>query len=78
MGTVITLLIFFVPILLIVGLFAKMSGASLPIRNGVPGEATIQAYKDTGIYEKGTGNFGSVYELKLLVTPVGGVGEPSR
>jgi hypothetical protein len=28
------------------------------------------------MYERGTGNFGSVYQLKLLVTPVGGVGAP--
>ena len=75
-GTVITLLVIVVVILLIVGLFAWVSGSSVPIRNGVQGEATIQAYRDTGMYERGTGNFGSVYQLKLLVTPVGGVGAP--
>jgi hypothetical protein len=75
-GTVITLLVIVVVILLIVGLFVWVSGSSLPIRNGVQGEATIQAYRDTGMYERGTGNFGSVYQLKLLVTPVGGVGAP--
>jgi hypothetical protein len=71
-GTVITLLVIVVVILLVVGLVVRTTGASLPIRNGVQSEATIQAYRDTGMYERGTGNFGSVYQLKLLVTPVGG------
>jgi hypothetical protein len=75
-GIAITLLVFVVVILLVVGLFVWVSGSSLPIRNGVQGEATIQAYRDTGMYERGTGNFGSVYQLKLLVTPIGGVGAP--
>jgi hypothetical protein len=71
-GTVITLLVIVVVILLIVVLVSRTTGASLPIRNGVRGEAIIEAYRDTGMYERGTGNFGSVYQLKLLVTPVGG------
>jgi hypothetical protein len=28
------------------------------------------------MYERGTGDFGSIYDLKLEVTPVGGVGAP--
>jgi hypothetical protein len=71
-GAVIAGLAIVVSVLLIVGLFVRITGASLPIRNGVHGEATIEAYRDTGMYERGTGNFGSVYQLKLLVTPVGG------
>jgi hypothetical protein len=47
-GTVITLLVFVVPTLLVVGILARVTGASLPIRNGVQGEAIIKAYKDTG------------------------------
>ena len=71
-GIVIALLAVGVPILLVVGLFFWISGASLPIRNGVHTEATIEAWADTGMYQKGTGNFGSIYKLRLLVTPVGG------
>ena len=74
-GTVITILVFLVATLLIVGLFTRITGASLPIRNGVHAEAVIEAYRDTGMYERGTGNFGSIYELKLRVAPVGG-GQP--
>jgi len=71
-GTAITLLVTVAVVLVVVGLVVRVTGASLPIRNGVRSEATIQAYRDTGMYERGTGNFGSVYQLRLLVTPVGG------
>lgn len=59
----------------IVGFFVRLSGASLPIRNGVHTEGIIRAWRYTGMYAEGTGNFGSVYELELQVTPAGG-GEP--
>jgi hypothetical protein len=71
-GTVITLAVILGVALLIIVPFVWVTGASFPIRNGVQGESTIQAYRDTGMYERGSGNFGSIYQLKLLVTPVGG------
>jgi hypothetical protein len=62
-------------VVLVVGLFVRITGSSLPILDGVPGTATIAAWKDTGMYEKGTGDFGSIYDPVLNVMPIGGVGE---
>ena len=74
------LLVFFVlPVVVVGGVvlyFVRVTGASLPMRNGVQSEATLKAFRDTGMYERGTGNFGSIYDLKLEVTPVGGMGAP--
>jgi hypothetical protein len=78
-GLVGVLIMMVLPIVIVVAVllyFARATGLSRPIRNGVPSEATIQAYRDTGMYERGTGNFGSIYDLKLLVPPIGGAGQP--
>jgi hypothetical protein len=52
----------------------RIMGASLPIRNGVRGEGTIVAWRDTGMMEShGAGSLGSsFYDLELQVSPVGG------
>jgi hypothetical protein len=62
-------------VVFVVGLFVRITGSSLPILDGAQSMATIDAWKDTGMYEKGTGDFGSIYDLVLSVTPIGGVGE---
>ena len=55
-------------------LFIHVTGASLPIWNGVRSEGIIRAWRDTGMIESsGPGTLGStIYDLQLEVTPVGG------
>jgi hypothetical protein len=78
LGIVLVLLAVVAPFVLVVVIFVALAGASLPIRNGVPGEAIIKACADTGMKnsKSSLGPGGRLYKLSLLVTPVGGVGAP--
>ncbi len=59
-------------------LMRKLTGIEGPVKNGVPSEAIITGIADTGttVSSPSTGPESPVYQLTLLVTPLGGAGAP--
>jgi hypothetical protein len=61
-------------------LMRKMMGTVGPIKNGVPSDALIESIAETGMTmtSPSVGPNAPVYKLGLLVTPIGGAGDPYR